>query len=65
MDAATSDSSYICVYNMPFALRDVPVNHPNRDPEIRQLQPYTDRIPPRETKVLLILKPQRDDKASS
>jgi hypothetical protein len=56
--AATSDGSYICVYNMPFAMLDLPVNNPNKDPEIRELQPHTDRIPPLETKVTLILEPE-------
>ena len=61
--AAASDGSYICVYNMPYALLDLPVNNPNKDPEIRELQPQTNRIPPLETKVILILEPQPDDKA--
>jgi hypothetical protein len=59
--AATSDGSYICVYNMPFAMLDLPVNNPNKDPEIRELQPYTQRIPPLETKVTLILEPEHSD----
>jgi hypothetical protein len=61
--AATSDGSYICVYNMPYAVLDLPVNNPNKDPELRELQPQTNRIPPLETKVILILEPQPDDKA--
>jgi hypothetical protein len=60
--AATSDGSYICVYNMPYALLDLGVNNPNKDPEIRELQPQTNRIPPLETKVTLILEPKPDDK---
>jgi hypothetical protein len=60
--AATSDGSYICVYNMPFAMLDLPVNNPNKDPEIRELQPQTERIPSLETKVMLILEPQPDGK---
>lgn len=59
--AATSDGSYICVYNMPYAMLDLPVNNPNKDPEIRELQPQTDRIPPLGTKVILIIEPKRDD----
>ena len=62
--AATSDGSYICIYNMPYALLDLSVNNPNKDPEVRELQPQTDRIPPLETKVILILEPQTDDKKS-
>jgi hypothetical protein len=62
--AATSDGSYICVYNMPYAMLDLPVNNPNKDPEIRELQPHTERIPPLETKVTLILEPERDDKSA-
>jgi len=60
--AATSDGSYICVYNMPFAMLDLPVNNPNKDPETRELQPHTERIPPLETKVMLILEPEHDHK---
>jgi hypothetical protein len=60
--AATSDGSYICIYNMPYALLDLSVNNPNKDPEVRELQPQTARIPPLETKVTLILEPQTDDK---
>lgn len=60
--AATSDGSYICVYNMPYAMLDLPVNNPNKDPEIRELQPHTDRIPPLQTKVMLILEPEHDAK---
>ncbi|HLJ94519.1 MAG TPA: YdjY domain-containing protein [Gemmataceae bacterium] len=56
--AATSDGSYICVYNMPYAMLDLPVNNPNKDPEIRELQPQTERIPPIDTKVILILEPE-------
>jgi hypothetical protein len=56
--AATSDGSYICVYNMPFAMIDLPVNNPNKDPEARELQPHTERLPPLETKVTLILEPE-------
>jgi hypothetical protein len=43
---------------MPYALLDLPVNNPNKDPEVRELQPYTQRIPPLETKVTLILEPE-------
>ena len=60
--AATADGSYICIYNMPYALLDLPVNNPNKDPEIRELQPKTERIPPLETKVTLILEPQPDER---
>jgi hypothetical protein len=60
--AATSDGSYICIYNMPYALLDLSVNNPNKDPEVRELQPQTGRIPPLETKVTLILEPQTNDK---
>jgi hypothetical protein len=59
--AATSDGSYICIYNMPYALLDLPVNNPNKEPEIRELQPQTERIPPLATKVTLILEPQPSD----
>jgi hypothetical protein len=58
--AATSDGSYICIYNMPYALLDLSVNNPNKDPEVRELQPQTARIPPLGTKVTLILEPQAD-----
>jgi hypothetical protein len=58
--AASSDGSYICIYNMPYAMLDLPVNNPNKEPEIRELQPETERIPPLQTKVTLILEPQPD-----
>lgn len=58
--AASSDGSYICIYNMPYAMLDLPVNNPNKDPEIREIQPQTERIPPLGTKVTLILEPQSD-----
>lgn len=60
--AATSDGSYICIYNMPFAMLDLPVNNPNKDPEIREIQPQTDQIPALGTKVTLILEPQSADR---
>jgi hypothetical protein len=56
--AATSDGSYICVYNMPYAMLDLSVSNPNKAPEVRELQPHTERIPPLETKVTLILEPE-------
>jgi hypothetical protein len=63
--AADSDGGYICVYNIPTALLDLPINSPNRDPADRDLQPYTERIPALETPVTLILEPQPDPKKST
>jgi hypothetical protein len=60
--AANTDGAYICVLNVPTALLDLPINNPNKDPELRELQPHTARIPPLETKVSLILEPQTEAK---
>ena len=60
--AASSDGAYICVLNVPTAMLDLPISNPNRPPEERELQPYTDRIPPLETKVTIVLEPIKEDK---
>ncbi len=58
--AANTDGAYICVLNVPTALLDLPINNPNKDPELRELQPHTARIPALETKVSIILEPQME-----
>lgn len=60
--AANSDGAYICVLNVTSAMLDLPTDNPNRPPEEREFQPYTDRIPPLETKVTLILEPLAGEK---
>jgi hypothetical protein len=57
---ANTDGAYICVLNVPTALLDLPINNPNKDPALRELQPHTKRIPPLETKVSIILEPQSE-----
>ena len=41
---------------------DLPLANPNRPPEEREFQPYTNRIPPLETKVTVILEPVDTEK---
>jgi hypothetical protein len=60
--AANTDGAYICVLNVPTALLDLPINNPNKDPEFRELQPHTARIPPLETKVSIILESETEAK---
>jgi hypothetical protein len=59
---ANVDGTYIAIYNMPSALLDLPINSPNKAPEAREFQPYTERIPELETKVFLLLEPQGEAK---
>jgi hypothetical protein len=52
---ANAEGGYICILNVPSALLDLPINNPNRGPEEREFQPHTERIPPLNTKVTIIL----------
>jgi hypothetical protein len=53
---ANSDGGFICIYNSPVALLDLPITNPNKDPEAgREFQPNTQRIPQVGTKVSVIL----------
>lgn len=51
----------ICVSNFETALLDLPINSPKEDAE-RSFVAWTDRIPPLDTKVLVILEPVPDGK---
>jgi hypothetical protein len=56
-----NDGDLICVSNFPSALLDLPVNSPSFDPD-RVYVTNTDRIPPRDTPVVVILEPVPDAK---
>jgi hypothetical protein len=60
--AATAEGGYIYILNSPSALLDLPLNNPNKEPELRELLPHTARIPALGTKVTIILEPQHEDK---
>lgn len=49
----------ICVSNFPGALLDLPVNSPKDNSEL-EFEAFTERIPPLETKVTVILEPVSD-----
>ena len=55
--AATAEGGYICISNVPSAMLDLPIRSP-KGLEDRVYEPFTERIPPLDTKVLLILEPQ-------
>ena len=61
---ANGDGGFICIYNSPVAMLDLPVTNPNKDPqgEGREFQPFTERIPPIGTKVSVILEPDPEAK---
>jgi hypothetical protein len=60
--AATAEGGYFCLLNSPAALLDLPLNNPNKAPELRDLVPHTVRIPALETKVSLILELRHEAK---
>jgi hypothetical protein len=63
---ANSDGGYICIYNSPVAMLDLPISNPNKDPqEGREFQPFTERIPPEGTRVSVILAPEPEAKDTS
>jgi len=50
----------ICVSNFPTATLDVPVKSSQANEELLY-EPFTERIPPRDTKVRLVLRPCQTD----
>jgi len=54
---ATAEGGYICTSNVPTALLDVPFNSP-KSLEGRSFEPFTEHIPPLDTRVLVILEPK-------
>ncbi len=60
---AANSGDLICVCNMPDAMMDIPVKNPNSEPESRVYEAFTERIPPRGTKVEVILEVIADKKA--
>jgi hypothetical protein len=61
---ANSEGGFICIYNSPAALLDLPTDSHNKGPEEREYQPFTERIPPLETKVYIMLEANPDRKTS-
>ena len=59
---ASAEGSYVSVANVPTAMLDLPINSP-KQLEGREFAPYTERIPPVDTKVVLILEPMPKGKA--
>ena len=53
---ASAEGGYICTSNVPTALLDVPFDSP-KSLEGRSFEPFTEHIPPIDTKVMLILEP--------
>jgi hypothetical protein len=53
---------FICVANFPTAMMDLPIESPKAWEE-HLFEPYTDRIPPKDTQVELVLIPQIDKTA--
>ena len=53
---ATAEGSYVSVANVPTAMLDLPINSP-KQLEGREFAPFTEHIPPVETKVVLVLEP--------
>ncbi len=58
---ATAEGSYVSVANVPTAMLDLPINSP-KQLEGRTFAPFTERIPPVDTKVVLVLEPVLKDK---
>ncbi len=58
---ATADGGYISVSNVPTAMLDLPIQSP-KQLEDREFAPFTERIPPVDTKVVLVLEPLCKDK---
>ncbi len=59
--AANTDGAYICITDVPTAMLALPISSSN-NPENREFQPHTERIPALDTKVTVILEPQPEDK---
>jgi hypothetical protein len=58
---ATAEGGYVSVANVPTAMLDLPINSP-KQLEGREFAPFTEQIPPVDTKVVLALEPLRKDK---
>jgi hypothetical protein len=58
---ASLDGAMICVTNVPSAMLDLPIVSP-KTPENREFAPFTERIPPLEAKVIVILEPLTEAK---
>jgi hypothetical protein len=54
--AATDDGAYVCVTNVPSAMLDLPIRSSN-NPDDRAFTLYTERIPPLQTPVSVLLEP--------
>ncbi len=61
---AANDGDVICVSNFDTAMLDLPINSP-KDWSDRAFEAYTERIPPLETPVLVILEPVLDAKKNT
>jgi hypothetical protein len=59
--AATPEGSYICTSNVTTALLDLPIKSP-RAIEARSFEPFTEHIPPEDTKVTIILESAAEKK---
>jgi hypothetical protein len=58
---AAGDGAMICVSNVPSAMLDLPIESP-KSLENREFAPFTERIPPLRTPVVVILEPLRKEK---
>jgi hypothetical protein len=58
---ASADGAYICISNVPSAMLDLPINSP-KGLDDRVYEPYTERIPALDTKILLVLEPEGEAK---
>jgi hypothetical protein len=56
--SASAEGGYICTSNVPTALLDVPFDSP-KSLEGRSFEPFTEHIPPLDTKVMIILEPNQ------
>jgi hypothetical protein len=54
--AANSEGGFICISNVPTALLDLPINSP-KSLEERAYEPFTERLPPLDSKVEILLEP--------
>jgi len=54
---ASAEGGYICTSNVPTALLDVPFDSP-KSLEGRSFEPFTEHIPPLDTRVMVVLEPK-------
>lgn len=59
--AANGEGGFITLTNLPTAMLDLPINSP-KSLEDRVYEPHTERIPPLDTKVEILLSPLTDSK---